>query len=93
MINGWSGDLTIDETNGTILSTIVGAGRKNNCNQFEGILLGDVGGQKDSDHATGIGLYGYNEGAQSFYFGIDGKAFIGKAGHGRINFDGNNGTI
>jgi hypothetical protein len=34
------------------------------------------------------GLYGYHEGAQSFGFKADGTAFIGKAGGGRIEFNG-----
>jgi hypothetical protein len=29
MLNEWDGSLTIDEKNGTILSTMLGAGRKN----------------------------------------------------------------
>jgi hypothetical protein len=36
--------LTIDENNGIILSTVVGAGRKNSDNQFSGVLMGEVGG-------------------------------------------------
>jgi hypothetical protein len=29
MLNEWDGTLTIDEKNGTILATMLGAGRKN----------------------------------------------------------------
>lgn len=93
MINDWNGKFKIDEDNGTILSTMVGAGRKNNANQFEGILMGDISGTSGGDISTGIGLYGYNNGAQSFGFKIDGTAFLGKSGRGRIIFDGNNGVI
>lgn len=93
MLNSWDGQLTIDEKNGTILSTMVGAGRKTNNNTFEGVIMGDVGGSVNSDNATGIGLYGYHDGAQSFHFGVDGTAFLGKSGRGRINIDGNHGTI
>ena len=94
MLNSWNGEFKIDEENGTIMSTMLGAGRKNTQNQFEGILMGDITGVPGGDtDAIGIGLYGYNGGAQSFRFGIDGKAFIGKAGHGRIKFDGTKGTI
>lgn len=92
MINKWDGSLVIDEDNGTIMSTMVGAGRKNANNQFEGVLLGDVGSASE-DNATGVGLYGFHNGAQSFNFNIDGTAFIGKSGRGRIKFDGNKGTI
>jgi hypothetical protein len=92
-LNEWDGSLTIDEENGTILSTMVGAGRKTPQNTFEGVLMGDVGGSVKGDNATGIGLYGYHDGAQSFNFSVDGTAFLGKSGHGRIKFDGNKGTI
>ena len=92
MINKWDGSLVIDEENGTIISTMLGAGRKNSANQFEGILMGDVGSASE-DNATGVGLYGFHEGAQSFNFNVDGTAFIGKSGRGRIKFDGNSGSI
>ena len=36
MLNSWDGSLTIDEKNGTIMSTMVGAGRKTVNNTFEG---------------------------------------------------------
>jgi hypothetical protein len=42
---------------------------------------------------SGLGLYGFHDGEQSFGFNIDGSAFIGKASKGRIMFDGNNGFI
>jgi hypothetical protein len=93
MINAWDGSLCIDHENGTIMAPMVGAGRKTRNNTFEGVLMGDVGGQVHADNATGIGLYGYHDGYQSFHFGIDGTAFIGKSGRGRIMFDGNSGTI
>lgn len=95
MLNKWDGSLCIDEENGTIMAPMVGAGRKTINNTFEGVLMGDVGAKADiySDNAEGIGLYGFHDGAQSFHFGIDGTAFIGKSGRGRIRFDGNSGTI
>lgn len=92
MLNKWDGSFKIDEENGTILSTMVGAGRKNANNQFEGILMGDVGSASE-DNATGVGLYGFHNGAQSFNFNVDGTAFIGKSGRGRIQFNGDKGTI
>ena len=92
MLNKWDGSFQIDEENGTILSTMLGAGRKNNQNQFEGILMGDVGSASE-DNASGIGLYGFHNGAQSFNFNVDGTAFIGKSGRGRIKFNGDTGSI
>ena len=94
-LNDWNGSLTIDEKNGTILSTAVGAGKKETDNSFSGVLMGDIGrGMNfDSDNMSGLGVYGFNWGDQSFCLSVDGKAFFGKAGRGRIYFDGDKGTI
>ena len=91
MLNAWDGNLTIDNKNGTILSTMIGAGKKENDNSYSGVLMGDV--KCALDDITKIGLYGFNFGLQSFGWTIDGKGFIGKAGQGQILFDGNKGTI
>lgn len=92
MLNKWDGSLTIDEKNGTILASMVGAGIKDENNTFSGVLMGDITQAYDDNH-NGLGLYGFNKSDQSFGFNIDGTAFIGKAGHGRIWFNGNQGTI
>jgi hypothetical protein len=41
MLNNWDGTLTLDEENGTILSTMLGAGRKNDDNTlfFQCIII------------------------------------------------------
>ena len=95
MLNNWDGTFTIDEANGTLMSTMLGAGKKTKNNTFEGVLIGDIaaGDGFDSDNASGIGIYGFNDGDQSFYFGTDGTAFLGKSNRGRILFNGNSGTI
>ena len=95
MLNSWDGELTIDEKNGTILSTMVGAGIKEEDNTFSGVLMGDVATKaEDSSMKPGKqGVYGFNHGEQSFGFMNDGTAFIGKAGRGRIEFNGNSGQI
>jgi hypothetical protein len=95
MLNSWDGEFYIDEENGTIMSTMVGAGFKDVNNTFSGVLMGDVqgGASVQVDKDSGVGVYGFNQGEQSFGFNIKGTAFIGKAGRGRIYFDGNNGTI
>jgi hypothetical protein len=80
---------------------MIGAGRKTENNTFEGVLMGDVQkaeGDQDNkefnyDNKTGLGIYGFNDGAQSFGFNVDGTAFIGKSGRGRILMDGNKGQI
>lgn len=95
LLNNWDGNLTIDEKNGLILSNMVGAGRKNeDDNTFSGVLMGDVEAKADvNDNATGIGLYGYHHGAQSFNFSVDGTGFLGKSGAGRIYINGDHGYI
>ena len=101
MLNAWDGEFEINEEAGTILSTMVGAGKKEDDNSFSGVLIGEVSiaqaevGKNDvfSTNHDGLGLYGFHHGAQSFGFNIDGTVFIGKSGGGRISFDGNNGFI
>lgn len=93
VLNKWNGELSMDEKSGTILSTMVGAGRKNEQNQFEGILMGDVGTASGDDAIATTGLYGFHNGAQSFGFKIDGTAFLGKSSSGRIEFNGDTGVI
>lgn len=95
MLNSWDGELCIDPENGTIMSTMVGAGIKDVNNTFTGVLMGDVaaGAGFDSKNHKGIGIYGFHQSDQSFGFNSDGTAFIGKSGRGRIVMDGNKGTI
>ena len=94
MLNAWDGSLTIDEKNGTILSTMVGAGRKESDNTFTGVLMGDVESvNSDKQKLKQTGVYGFNHGQQSFGLKDDGTAFFGKSGKGQIQFDGNRGII
>lgn len=92
MLNEWNGNFELNEENGTIMSTLLGAGKKNEDNSFSGILFGDVEGAI-AENGTGIGLYGFHNGAQSFAFLNNGTGFIGKSGRGRIIFDGEKGQI
>lgn len=92
-LNAWDGKFKIDEQNGTILSTMIGAGKKTENNTFSGVLMGDIEAGADFNNGYGIGLYGFHDGSQSFHVGIDGRAFLGKSGQGRIYFNGNNGFI
>lgn len=92
VLNEWDGSLTIDEKNGTILSTMVGAGKKEGDNTFTGVLMGDVATGADINTAQ-TGVFGYHHGVQSFGLKDDGTAFFGKPGKGQIIFDGNSGVI
>lgn len=91
MLNSWDGNLIIDEDNNTIMSALIGAGIKNSDNTFSGVLMGEV--QTKADLEEKIGLYGFDHGDQSFGFRVDGTAFLGASGKGRIYFDGNTGII
>jgi hypothetical protein len=93
MINAWDGKFKIDEENGTVMSTMISAGRKTSKNTFEGVMMGDIQSVGNTDNKSGLGIYGFNDGAQSFGLNIDGTAFFGKSGRGRLLFDGNSGTI
>ena len=100
-LNAWDGSLQIDEENGTIMANMIGAGKKETDNSFSGVLMGEVENvQIDTErdavlnrNHSGVGLYGFHHGQQSFGFNADGTAFIGKSGGGRISFDGNQGFI
>lgn len=108
-LNSWDGSLTIDKDNGKIMSAMIGAGKKDSQNRFEGILMGDVTlagvnegnlsaeegstAKELSKYYNGTGLYGYNQGVKSFGLNINGKAFFGKPGSGQILIDGNSSTI
>ena len=94
MLNEWDGNLTINEENGTILSTMLGAGRKNDDNTFSGVLIGDVKeGTGLYEAVTLTGVYGIHEGVSSFALRENGTATFGKAGLGQIHIDGNESTI
>lgn len=87
IVNDWDGKkLTLDEDKSVILSTMIGAGKKDSNNKFTGVLLGDWKENSDGSMPK-IGLYGFQNGAQSFSFTEDGKATIGKAGAGQIIID------
>mgnify|MGYP003553079311 CR=1 FL=1 len=79
---------------GLILTPAVAAGRKDKDNRFYGVMIGDWS-STDTENAISqqTGVYGFHEGTMSYAFKDDGTAFIGKAQKGRIEFNGNEGTI
>ena len=95
-INKWDGkELTVDYEAGYILSPAIAAGRKNQKdNTFSGVMIGDwKSTDTSSDITEQTGVYGFNHGSMSYAFKEDGTAFIGKSGRGRIEFNGDEGTI
>ena len=99
-INKWDGK-EISMEGGVILTPAIAAGKKNKeDNTFSGVMIGDWGQKKsdtDPDTAPDIaeqtGVYGFHHGAMSYAFKEDGTGFIGKSGKGRINFNGDTGSI
>lgn len=95
LLNQWDGQLSIDEENNTIMSSIVGAGRKDSDNRFSGVLMGEIGEAAPGGKVTSqtIGLLGFDKGIQTFKLDTNGQMTIGAAGKGQIEINGNSGSI
>lgn len=92
LLNEWDGSFTLDSERNAVLSKAVGAGRKEDDGSFSGVFLGDV--KEDADSSlSNTGVYGYYHGEQMYALMDNGRAFIGGAGRGRIEFDGQEGII
>lgn len=83
LINSWGGKLIVDEKNNYILTKLIGAGQKNDRNQFSGVLMGAVG-KETEDGITG--LYGYQDGELRFKFTENGEAYIGTGSDNMLSF-------
>ena len=86
-INSWDGNsITINNTDGYILTPQVGAGTKDEQNRFTGMIMGSV-----QDNANGVaktGLLGYDAGQQSLFLDAEsGGAIFGKDLNGQITID------
>lgn len=92
-LNNWDESLKIDEENNVIMSAMMGAGYKDNENRFHGVVMGDVRTKLGNENITTTGLYGFHANEQAFGLKVDGTAFFGKSGHGRILIDGNKSTL
>ena len=86
-INNWDGNsIQMKEGGDIILAPQVGAGTKNNDNQFTGVLIGDVKASPKNQQ----GLFGYHNGERTIFFDAQtGKAQFGKQGAGKIIFNPN----
>lgn len=90
-LNNWSGSVEVGDR--TIMSAMLGAGKKNNQNQFSGIIIGDLAAAAGMDdesipETTGIGLYGLSNGIVSFSLTETGVATFGS-----IESDTNQGKV
>ena len=93
LVNKWDGQsLVADKKSSFIAANRIAVGSKDSDNRFSGVMLGDYKEYADSSVEL-TGIYGFDRGQQTYAFKEDGTAFIGKAGSGRIWFDGNNGII
>jgi hypothetical protein len=78
---------------------MVGAGTKNSDNTFTGFLMGDIGkAESTDDYETTTekrtGLFGFDEGIQTFALRADGSGVIGSTSQGGgIEFDGTSAII
>lgn len=90
-VNAWDGK-SLQIGDNYVIGKMLGAGRKNNDNTFNGVLLGDV-----RESAIGknqrTGVYGFDKGVLAYSFTDDGKATIGKATGSQLIFDGTKSTI
>lgn len=88
----WAGSIIVDDG---IISPTIGSGVKNDQNKFSGVVMGDVELDVVGEDRKQIdfGLFGYQDGAQSFGFKSDGTAIIGAAGKGRIEFNADTSII
>ena len=95
ILNTWNGELSLGGEDGnTIMSARVIAGRKESNNSFSGVMMGDWKGKDaTADITSNTGIYGFYQGSASFGFRDNGTAFIGKAGTGRIEFNGEKSII
>lgn len=96
-LNDWDGNsiqIKDDDDSGSnyILSPQMGAGTKNESNEFTGVLMGqvkNVGGSNKSD----VGLFGYADGVRSFFLNSEnGSAIFGKANAGQVVIDPSGGA-
>ena len=74
-INGWDGlKLDIDNEGQYIFSPKIGVGKKDNQNRFTGLVMGQA-----TVHSNLWGLYGFNEGKNTFGLDVNGVAYFGVA--------------
>lgn len=90
-VNAWDGK-SLQIGDNYVIGKMLGAGRKNNDNTFNGVLLGDVGESAIGKNQR-TGVYGFDKGVLAYSFTDDGKATIGKATGSQLIFDGTKSTI
>ena len=100
-LNDWNGSVDVGDK--TIMSAMLGAGKKDDQNKFSGVIIGDIGLANNNtptdgdEETTGIGLYGLSSGVISFSLTEAGVATFGKINpqdnQGQVVLGGNSNTI
>lgn len=70
-----------------ILTAMLGVGKKSNENLFSGVVIGGLSAKKENGIPQETqGIYGFNEGIQTFKFLTDGTAQIGTEDSNCVKF-------
>lgn len=86
-LNEWDGSTKIDVNNDMILTAMLGVGKKSNENLFSGVVIGGLSAKKENGIPQETqGIYGFNEGIQTFKFLTDGTAQIGTEDSNCVKF-------
>lgn len=85
LLNAWNGtSIESDNENATILATMFGAGKKNDQNQFSGVVFGDL---QKATQASYTGLVGFQSGARRFELNENGEFYVGTGDDQHISLD------
>lgn len=88
-LNGWDGN-KLETGEDYLIAPQVGAGIKDNNNQFTGIVIGAA--KSKTSGTTKTGLFGYHSGVQSIFLdAAKGSATFGESGKGQIIIDPSDG--
>lgn len=97
-VNSWGGnEIEIDAEGQYLIAPQIGAGKKNKDNTFTGVLMGTLINTGDKQGKSDDGLFGFQNGVQTFRLGADGDAYFkgeiqassGKIGGWSIDENGN----
>jgi hypothetical protein len=83
--------MAIDEEGNYIMTSMIGAGKKDSENRYSGVVLGSLEKVKETTLETGI--LGFDKGIESFSLLNDGSATFGASGAGQIKMNGSYGYI
>lgn len=88
--NNWNGTLSLDESDSSVMATMIGAGKKEN-DKFSGVIMGELGTTDNSK----VGLYGISKGVVTYSLTDDGVAQFKSTGNstGEVQLGGTTNTI